>query len=344
MMDSFYTVPAKSAKNVLTAASSRIKPAHLCETAGIDSTYLKNPFGRISLRQLAALYESASRLTQDHSFGLHVGEKTDLRSFDELGYMAMNSSTLGDALDRVAQYLPIWTDGATFCLHKDGSSVRLVWTYTDRSMGECRHDCEMTLLMIAKIGRDLLRDRSWKPREVHFQHAGPRDITEHRRLFGAPVRFRMPANELICDRRTLPFRLSGPDLQLCNVLERHAESLLARRDPQLAVIDRMKTVVRQAVLDRSSNVKTVSRQLGLGSRTLQRKLRVEGTTYQRLLGRIREDLAKEYLQDGHRSMSEIADLLGFAQPSEFHRAFRQWTGTTPGQYRSSRTLHRVLPD
>ncbi|HEY6305659.1 MAG TPA: AraC family transcriptional regulator [Candidatus Angelobacter sp.] len=342
MMDSFYTVPVKSAKNVLTAASSRIKPAYLCETAGIDSTHLKNPLGRISLRQLAALYENASRLTQDHSFGLHVGEKTDLRSFDELGYMVMNSFTLGDALDRVAQYLPIWTDGATFRSHKDGPSARLVWTYTDRSIGECRHDCEMTLLVIAKIGRNLLRDRNWKPREVHFQHPAPRDITEHRRLFGAPVRFGMPANELICDRRTLPFRLSSPDLQLCNVLQRHADSLLTLRDSQLALVDRMKTMVRQAVLDRSSDVRTVSRRLGLGPRTLQRRLRVEGTTYQQLLGRIREELAKEYLREGHRSLGEIADLLGFAQPSEFHRAFRQWTGTTPGQYRSNRTLHQVL--
>lgn len=340
-MQSAYTVPVESAKNVIAAASSRIKPAYLCETAGLGSTYLSNPLGRIFLRQLAALYETAARLTEDHSFGLHVGEKTDFRSFDALGYMVMNSATLGDAFDRLTQYLPIWTDGAAFCLDRDGSSVRLVWEYTDRSIGECRHDCEMSLLVIAKVGRNLLRDANWTPREVHFQHPAPRDTSEHRRLFGAPVRFRMPSNALVCDTKTLPFPLSNPDLQLCNVLMRYADSVLTARAPHVPFLDRIKTAIRQAVLDRDSRLITVSRQLGMGPRTLQRRLRGEATTYQRLLDRVREELAKEYLPDGDRSLGEIAYLLGFAQPSEFHRAFRRWTSTSPGRYRSNKTGDRM---
>lgn len=332
-MHTSYTVPAKSVRNVINAVSQRIRPIDLCEMAGLDATHLNNPFARVLFSQLVSLYESAARLTQDQSFGLHVGERTDFRGFDALGYIVLNSPTLGDALDRVARYFPIWTDGATFRLDTDGASARLSWEYADPCILECRHDCEMTLLVVARIGRTLLRDGGWKPREVRFQHSRPRDISEHRRLFGAPVNFRMPTNEIIFDRSTLAAPLRNPDRELCNLLMRYADTLMAPipRTPRLT--DRAKTAIFFAVREHDPRLTTVARKLGLGSRTLQRRLRADGSTYRSLLGQVREQLAKKYLSEDDKPLSEIAYRLGFGHATEFHRAFRNRTGTTPRRFR-----------
>ena len=79
----------------------------------------------------------------------------------------------------------------------------------------------------------------------------------------------------------------------------------------------------------------LARRLHLSERTLQRRLADEGSSYQQLLNDTRRQLAERYLRDGQLAATEIALLLGYSEPSVFFRAFRQWTGLTPGEYRAS---------
>ena len=197
----------------MAAASPGIEPEQICQTVGIESTQLSDPCSRVPITQLVAAFETAAKLTGDGAFGLHVGARTQLRSFGLLGYIVMNCSTFGEALDRVVRYFPLWTDGAVFRFNKDGSSVHLRWEYVDPSVAECRHDCEMTLLCVAKISHLLYGD-GYRHREVHFQHPAPRDVSEHRRLFRAPVCFSRPSNQLIFDKSILaaPLKSADPDL------------------------------------------------------------------------------------------------------------------------------------
>jgi len=332
-MQPLYTIPAKSAKNVCAAASSRIRPRDLCESVGLDLFRLNDPLSRIPIKQLVALYESAARLTNDDAFGLHVGQRTELQSFDLLGYIIMNSPTVGDALQRTVRYLPIWTNGARFRLHTDGSVVRLSWEYIDESITQCRQGCEMTLLTVAKISRRLFRGANWTPREVRFRHSAPRDISEHRRLFGASVNFAREANELILDRATLRSQLKDADRRLCDVLIGYAEHLLTTTSTRESLITRTKSALREYVHNGDPQLTSIAREMGIGTRTLQRKLKDHGTSFRELFTKVRRELAQQYLCDSELSINEIAYLLGYSQPSEFHRAFRAWAGTTPRRYR-----------
>ena len=78
----------------------------------------------------------------------------------------------------------------------------------------------------------------------------------------------------------------------------------------------------------------IARALHQSASTLQRRLRREGTTYQRLLDTTRRELALEYLKEGEHTLADITFLLGFADQSNFTRAFRRWTGKTPRQFLS----------
>ena len=325
-----YTAPVRSARNLIAAAPSRIDSRKLCEAVGLDVSRLNDPNGRLPIRQLIALYETAARMTNDSDFGLHVGMRTSLRAFGLLGYVVMNSATVGLAFKRLVRYLPIWTDGASFSLCREGPAVHLTWQYMDAGTAECRQDCEMTLLTAIKVSQLL---GGIQPREVRFQHSRPKNDSELRRLFRAPVHFRMGTNEAIFDGPALSTQVRYADPELCDLLIGNAEVMLAAAPSKLDLIDRVRGAVRQSVNGGEMGLVPVSRAMGIGTRTLQRKLKAYGTSFRELLTEVRRELAEQHLRDPEMSIAEIADRLGYSHPSEFHRAFRGSNGVAPSQYR-----------
>jgi AraC-like DNA-binding protein len=98
--------------------------------------------------------------------------------------------------------------------------------------------------------------------------------------------------------------------------------------------DRVRQILMQEVPGGNPSLEWVASRLALSPRTLQRRLRDEGTTHVALLDDLRRDLAIGYLKEKRVPIGEIAFLLGFSEPSAFHRAFRRWTGSTPGEVRN----------
>jgi AraC-like DNA-binding protein len=325
-----YTAPTSSVRNLIAAAPSRINSRKLCEAVGLDAGSLNDPHGRLPMTQLIALYETAAQLNNDSAFGLHVGMRTSLRAFGVLGYVVMNSTTVGLAFERMVRYLPIWTDGATFSLCREGSAIHLIWQYMDAGSTECRHDCEMTLLTAIKVSQF---SGGIHPREVRFQHSAPKNDSEHRRLFRAPVHFRMGANEAIFEGSSLSSQVRHADPDLCDLLIGNAEVMLGAAPSKSDLIDRVRAAVRRSVNDGDMGLVPLSRAIGIGTRTLQRKLKAYGTSFRELLTELRRELAEQHLRDPEMSIAEIAYRLGYAYPSEFHRAFKGSNGIAPRQYR-----------
>ena len=79
----------------------------------------------------------------------------------------------------------------------------------------------------------------------------------------------------------------------------------------------------------------IAAQLGMSDRTLQRRLRDEGTSFREILDDTRHYLARELLRNTRFPLADVATQLGFAEPSAFYRAFRKWEGCTPGQFREA---------
>jgi AraC-like DNA-binding protein len=102
---------------------------------------------------------------------------------------------------------------------------------------------------------------------------------------------------------------------------------------ELSFVARGRAAIRQLVLGGDASVRNVARALNTSGRTLQRRLQQDGTSLQQLISAVRCELAMEMLRNPGQSSNEISDQLGFSAPSAFHRAFKRWTGMTPGQYR-----------
>ena len=186
--------------------------------------------------------------------------------------------------------------------------------------------------MVAR-GR-LLTGQSWPLREVSFQEEAPRDSRAHEAFFAAPVRFAQAQNALRFDASWLGVPCRTADPVIDPFLEKQAGVLLQAvpRD----YLDQVRDAIARAMNGSAPTLATAARQLGTGARTLQRRLREHGTGFQQELARVRLDTARALLDDGRRTVGEIAYLLGFSDPSAFHHAFARWTGSAPSDYRAAR--------
>ncbi len=110
---------------------------------------------------------------------------------------------------------------------------------------------------------------------------------------------------------------------------------------QQTIVERLRRALLEMLRSQQVGIEPVSKRLNMSARTLQRKLKDKGTTYQNELDHIRRELAESYLGHSHLTLSEIAFLLGYQEQSSFNYAFREWLGVSPGAYRQSR---HHLPD
>ena len=163
---------------------------------------------------------------------------------------------------------------------------------------------------------------------VDFVHRTVADPATYRAYFDAPVTFGAPINQLVFPRAALDASLVSSDPALLGILTRAADELAARapNDPSLSA--QVGRVLREALRVDEGHVEAVAKRLGLTSRSLQRRLKDEGTSFNTLREQVRRDLTERYLAEG-LTISEISFLVGFSEPSAFFRAFKRWTGLTP---------------
>jgi AraC-like DNA-binding protein len=332
-MTSAPTIQAKAVEKIIRAATAcGVAAPDLYDAVKLDPSGLDDPDRRIPFAQLVALYEQAARLTKDDAFGLHVGETVDPKAFDVLGYSVINSSTLGEALDRAMRYDCIWTNGSCFSIEKGSSLTRIIYLYLDDSISERRHDAEMTFAALAALSRNVTNS-DLSPTRVTFQHARPASTAEHSRIFNCPVEFDAPANQYFIQSSALDLPIIKADPDLCAVLDRHAQELMAKYPRSDTLVEQVRTMIKDELRGGSASLERIAHNLSMSGRTLQRKLREHGTSHQELLDQMRRDLAMRYLQEREMAICEVAYLLGFSESSALHRAFKRWTGQTPNEFR-----------
>ncbi|MES0875169.1 helix-turn-helix transcriptional regulator [Sinimarinibacterium thermocellulolyticum] len=140
---------------------------------------------------------------------------------------------------------------------------------------------------------------------------------------------------------SLPHSLSAAaggsaDAGLRALAESQAQALLATLGRESAVLDEIKRVVARRIANGPPTLDAVAVVIGLNARTLQRRLAEEGLSFRDVVEAVRKAQAERLLRCAELSLNQIAFLLGYAEQSSFHSAFRRWTGQSPGAWR--RTL------
>jgi AraC-like DNA-binding protein len=328
------TVFARSMRKITDAVEPYGNTRHLLKAVGLEQEALRDLALRIPYADMMMLSEFAAHMTGDADFGLHVGERVEQHSYGVVGYAVSTSATLGEALRSLVRYLPIWTDVGAFRLDVDGAVAQFQWKFSNRSLPEPRHDVEMTVATVARFNR-LSEGPAWTPREVWFEHKKPKDVTEHARIFRAPVRFGMSANVLLLDSSALGVQMKGANPFAHRVMTEAAEKMLSENPGEASCSRNVLSFIRQRLSGGEFGVEDASRHLGMSRRTLQRKLREESSSHRSLVEQARRDLSRYLLLGTGATVTEAAYALGFSEPSAFHHAFQNWYGTPPQAYRRS---------
>ena len=334
-------VSARVGAMIVGAVAGRgVDPGPLCESAGFDPASAADPAARISLALEQLLWETAAEHTGDPSFGLHTAESLRAGVFDVLDYAIRTAPTLTTALQRLLRYSRLEHEPAVFELVSSGTATRIEHSFGSSEVLPCRQEAEFTLASIVVIGREIVAG-GIQPMAVEFMHGMPLDTSEHIRIFGVLPRFAARVNALELEASTMSRPILTADPALSRIIERHAEAALGSVGlaPD-STTERVRRILGKTLSEGHCSITTVAPRLGLSERTLQRRLESEGSTFGAVLDGVRRDLGLRYLKEGQLTLAEIAYLLGYSEPSPFHRAFKRWMGSSP---QSLRRGQRVRP-
>jgi AraC-like DNA-binding protein len=174
---------------------------------------------------------------------------------------------------------------------------------------------------------------NWCLNFVSFRHREPSDVSPLERAFGVRPRFDAGLDQLGFDASLLDAAMPRREAALADLLESYLDQ--SRTAPRgTSMSSRVQEILSS---DGDPGMSVIARRLGVASRTLQRKLTQEGTSYSRIANRVRRAAAERLLEQHEPAISEVAVALGFGEIPSFHRAFVRWTGATPGEFRA---MHR----
>ncbi|WP_020407278.1 helix-turn-helix domain-containing protein [Hahella ganghwensis] len=273
------------------------------------------------------------------SFGLDIGAMVRPNTFPVLGYAAMSCSTIGQVLDQVIRFEMINHDLGRSVIGEDGHLIYYCWQANPLFMPDGRHPVLAQLVGSVFSGlynfSRYLTNSPVPLIRMEFTFPAPEDVSPYQGLLDCEILFDQPHNILWVDRQVLEWPVSNADHVAFTALSHHAELLLEQQNSSQAqsVLERLHRALLDMLRSQQVGIEPVARRLNMSARTLQRKLKEEGTSYQIELDRIRKELAESYLEHSRLSISEIAFLLGYQEQSSFTHAFRDWLGLTPGAYR-----------
>ena len=211
----------------------------------------------------------------------------------------------------------------------DECAIKFVWVLAHEQEPPLLVDvCFAWILTLGQRGTG----QPLHPKRVEFQRAlAHREIYEAH--FRCPVKFKATQNALVFNKSEmdLPFVTYNADLLAAVAPQLEAE--LSEQLAQKTFSEQAKGILKQLLAGQRPGIQDLARELHLSTRTLQRRLAEQGITFQHLLDEARRELARHYLLHSSRELNETAYLLGYEDANSFFRAFHQWEGTSPGQWR-----------
>ncbi|MCF3641278.1 AraC family transcriptional regulator [Rhizobium sp. TRM95111] len=323
-----------------TLADLGFEPGRLTRGLGLSLDDLTDPSCRVSFRQGRELIRRALDMARGHALGLETGIRERITSIGLVGYAMITCPTVGDA---IALGLTLQKDTGSmleFDMRSEAGEVVIVASSRFPDPEIHAFLVEEAFASFMQVARDLVGD-SFRPRRVDLAYPAPAYVATYRRIFGCEVSFGQPASAFIYDQAWSSRPLNTADLlshrQILEFLDHHR----ARNRQAAEVISSVERILRQN-LRGHPQIAAIARELCMSERTLRRRLSDYGVSFQSLLDGQRKTRALELLGNPQLSIEQIAFAVGFTDPHNFRRAFRRWTGSTPGSLR--RDMHAIWPE
>ncbi|MCR8718694.1 AraC family transcriptional regulator [Pseudomonas syringae] len=300
----------------------------LCKSAGINMESLDDPGAQFPADAIARLWQMAVHASLDPALGLRVSRFVSPTAFHALGYTLVASGSLREVFERIVRYRAMAEDS----LELDFRAVGERYEFRFGTPKSCQLPAHELLDAFAAIYVRTCRSRlgrGYAPLAVHLQRPAPDNPQPWEDLFRSPVMFSAQENLLEFGGDDFDSHLDDGPVQV-NEQKANGDPL-----PSLIWEQRVRSAIETLLPDGEPTAESIAAALHLSTRSLHRHLADEGCCYDLLLNQCRQNLALLHMNDPQSSLSEIAYLLGFTDTESLSRAFKRWTGLTPGQYRSA---------
>lgn len=324
----------QAVRHLLSAAEELgLDPRALCQQVRLSPSELEGDDARVPLPTHHALWEAVLAGYPHDDVVPRVARRTTTGDYGVVGFLCMSAPSAEAALQLLTRYLAVYTDQPVLTLE----GCRLVMRYTlprpDRP--GCWRAAEATFVEVLHAARQLT-GQPLAPVTVSFTHGAPTDRRPLDAFFGTRVQWSAAEMVMEVAPEQLALPLLGSDARLHGLLLPVARDALARHVPEATLVERARRALGGALATGAPTAAEVARKLSMTERTLRRRLASEGVGFKELLEETRARLAREYVADEKLPLCEVAFVLGFSEPSSFHRAFKRWTGKTPAAYRGER--------
>jgi len=307
----------------------------LLTSVGLSPGLLAAPQARVSTEQYGALWRRIA-IALDDEFFAQDSRRMKVGTFAMLCRSVVHCPDLARALERSLRFFALTFDDLGGRLVVDPGLARIVLT-DRRGPPETRVFAHETLLMLLHGLACWLVGRRIPIRYVQFGYPEPAHGAEYRLMYSHDLRFQMPQTAIAFDAGLLGLPVIQDEHSVLDFLAHAPENILVKYKNPRGLGARIRRRLRQSLPQGFPEFDALAQELRMAPATLRRRLQEEGSAYQTIKDELRRDLAIEHLTHSHRTVLDIALELGFAERSAFHRAFRKWTGVSPGDFRRAAT-------
>jgi AraC-like DNA-binding protein len=311
---------------------------------------LKDQDNRIPLANYLTLMKAGIKLTGEPALALLFGEAVMTPDISIVGLIVMAAEsveeghrqmnryarlTLDEDDGRVSDHLEIIRDGGKVWLKATSEAYVNYPLLTESAFAR-------SVCGARAMARSTLGVTNWPyPKAVYFTHQEPSYRDEYDRIFNVPLVFGSYMNALLMDEEFLSIRLPPTNRYVFGILSAHAELLLKSLENSKSTRGRVESLLMPILHTGEASMDMIAGKLSISRQTLFRRLKAEGTTFEKILDELRYKLALRYLSGKKVSVNETAYLVGFSDTAAFSRAFKRWAGHSPSAIANAKRDERA---
>jgi AraC-like DNA-binding protein len=307
----------------------------LLRRARLSRSALRNPEQRIPMSAVITLLEESARSARCETFGLRMAEGRRAGDLGPVSLSLLHQHTLRDALRTFIRHRHLINESVALRVEPAGRLAIVRLEVVTESGVASRQTTELAIAVLFQLCAALLGQK-WRPRSIHFIHAAPADLSTHERFFRCRIHFNAEFNGLMFPAILLDLHNPAADPAMARHADRFVESLSRQYEPSIEL--EIRRAIYTLLPSGGATIHKVAESLGIGPRTLQRRLDGTGCTFSDLLTEVRRDLVERYLDNSDHSLKRVGELLGYARPSAFSRWFSSQFGMAPARWRASRKV------
>jgi AraC-like DNA-binding protein len=299
-----------------------VDPYRMASSVDLPVDCLTDPDLKIPADAIGRLLEATARRSGKEDIGLRLAESRKLSNLGIVGLVAREQPTLRAAVEVLVHYIWLQNEAISCRLESDSDiAVLRIALFSERRMS--RQASELVMGVLVRTLRALQRS-SWRPEAVMFEHGAPASLATHRRVLGVTPVFNVEYTGVAMLTSELDAPIAEADADMARHVQHYIDLLGGKRSGDAVSV--VRELLTALLPTGNCSIEHVANHMGISRRTLHRQLANQGVTFTELLDEVRRRITEAHLSGADRSLTEIAELIGYSSLSAFSRWRRKTYG------------------